>query len=441
MGHDAPGRWYKGITRYQWLVLVIASLGWLFDVFEGQIFVASMSEVMADLVPDEARGDIPFYNQAAITSFLVGGALGGVFFGWLSDRIGRVRTMVYTIVMYSLFTCLSALSQTWWHVALLRFLVALGVGGEWAVAAALVAEVFPRRARAHSLAIFHASSVLGTFMAVAAGIFIIGNASLGWRWGFVLGAAPALLVIWIRLSLHETPKAAQAQADVKLGIGSLRSGRLLGHTLLGVGLAAVGLATFWGTHIYGKNTLRRAGETELRRQVPGHEWAEREPEMRARIKDWEMTGMFLVTGGGGLGLFCFGPLAELLGRRRAFLFYHAGGFVAAVVLFQALSGTTELMLFLPVFGFLTLGMHAGYAVYFPELFPTALRGTAAGICFNFGRLVAAPIQLLSGWLQRQGPGAVGMSLEDAATLLSCMFLLGIPLLIFAPETRGIELPE
>src|SRR5437868_2880462 len=98
------GPWYKEVTRYQWLVLVIASLGWVFDVFEGQIFVASMNEAMPDLLPANAgRGDIPFFNNVTFAAFLLGGALGGVFFGWLSDRVGRVRTMIFTILMYSLF--------------------------------------------------------------------------------------------------------------------------------------------------------------------------------------------------------------------------------------------------------------------------------------------------------------------------------------------------
>ena len=126
-------RWYHGITRYQWLVLLIASLGWVFDVFEGQIFVASMNEAMPSLVPAETtEGQISQYNNIALGAFLLGGALGGIFFGMLSDRIGRTKTMSITILFYSVFTCLSAFSQEWWHMAGLRFLVAMGVGGEWA---------------------------------------------------------------------------------------------------------------------------------------------------------------------------------------------------------------------------------------------------------------------------------------------------------------------
>ena len=448
-----PQRWYEGITRYQWLVLVIASLGWVFDVFEGQIFVASMNEAMPALLPVSATaGDKAFYNNVTLGLFLLGGALGGVVFGMLSDRIGRKRTMTYTIIMYSAFTCLSAFSEQWWHLAGMRFLVAMGVGGEWAVASALVAEVFPKRARAWSLGIFHASSVLGTYLAVAAGFFIVGNPALGanaWRWGFALGALPALLIIWIRWSVREPEswKEAQSRAQEDLSqrmgrLGDLFRGRLLRHTIVGVGLATVGLATFWGTHIYGKDLYREAVSRVM--ASPNAELASTgsvrtEQQIKEDRQQAEMIGMFLVTTGGGLGLISFGPLCEWLGRRLTFALFHLGGLVSALVLFQMLSGASPavLQVALPVFGFLTLGMHAGYAIYFPELFPTRVRGSGAGFCFNVGRILAAPILFLGGWMQRDW----GFSLPETASLLSLLFALGLVLLLLAPETKGRELPQ
>ena len=155
--------WYSGVTSYQWLVLLIASLGWVFDIFEGQIFVASMRDAMPDLLgvtPD--HDSVRIWNDRAFGFFLLGGAFGGVIFGIISDRIGRAKTMIFTILFYSLFTCLSAFSQEPWHMVVLRFLVAMGVGGEWAVASAMVAEVMPKRSRPVMSSIFHASSVFGT---------------------------------------------------------------------------------------------------------------------------------------------------------------------------------------------------------------------------------------------------------------------------------------
>ena len=159
---SAQRPWYSGVTGYQWLVLLIASLGWIFDAFEGQVFVVSMHESMPALLrASSSRMSPDSCNLLAMAAFLVGGAVGGVGFGMLSDRFGRVRTMMLTILFYSGFTALSAFSQTWWHMVALRFFVAIGVGGEWAVASAMIAEVFPRHARSTSLGIFHSSSILG----------------------------------------------------------------------------------------------------------------------------------------------------------------------------------------------------------------------------------------------------------------------------------------
>jgi MFS family permease len=430
MGDDRPTRWYTGITRYQWLVLAIASLGWMFDIFEGQVFVAGQKQVLGDLLPPGAsQGEINYYGNLINGFFLAGGALGGVTFGILSDRIGRVRTMVITILIYSSFTGLSALAQSWWHIAICRFLVALGTGGEWAVASAFVAEVFPMRARAWSLSIFHASSVLGTYLAIAAGEFVVGNENLGWRWAFVLGAAPALLTLWARTGLHESDAWQQAQSADRLGerggIAGLFQGTLTRRTLIGIGLATVGLATFWGMYNYGKDMLPKA----IQRADPAIS--------KADLHHWEMLGMFLVTTGGGVGLISFGPISDKLGRRGAFLFFQLGGLAAAIVLFNFLSDQLAVMLFQPIFGFLALGMHAGYAIYFAELYPTRLRSTGAGFCFNMGRLAAWPIISVIGWVQLST--TLGLSLSQAATLLSLLFLAGVALLPFAPETKGKEL--
>jgi MFS family permease len=443
--------WYEGVTRYQWVVLVIASLGWVFDVFEGQIFVASMNDAMPDLAgKGTPQGTIDFYKHVTNGFFLLGGAVGGVLFGVVSDRIGRVRTMVYTILMYSVFTCLSAVSREWWHMAAFRFLVALGVGGEWAVASSLVAEVFPQRARARSLGIFHASSVLGTYLAVAAGTFVV--PALGWRAGFVLGAVPALLTIWVRLSLREPEGWQRAKTKAAVGQQSLGNvfelfrGKTLRNTLVGIGLGTVGLTTFWGTHIYGKDLMRRDAAAPYQAALPANATDEQRAEAlkphERTLKRWEMAGMFLVTTGGGVGLLSFGPLAERIGRRRAFLLFHVGGFLAAAFTFRFVSGVGLLFVVLPIFGFFTLGMHAGYAIYFPELFPTRLRSTGAGICFNLARVAVFPFLFFVGWLQRPlEKGGLALGLENACALIGLLFLLGAALLFFAVETKGQELPE
>jgi MFS family permease len=453
MSSERPGRepWYSGITRYQWTVLVIASLGWIFDVYEGQIFVASMEEIMKDLLgPDSTPGQRTSAQHIANAAFLAGGALGGIVFGMLSDRIGRTRTMVLTILMYSLFTCCSALAQNWWQIAVLRFFVAVGVGGEWAVASAMVAEVMPKKARAWSLSIFHGSSVLGQLMAVGAGAFLV--IDWGWRWVFVLGAAPALLTVWIRWRMEEpqqwvaAQKLGHADASRRTGrIGELFSPAWRRRTLVGVTLAAIGMATFWGVYVFGKNLALKQAESQVvaRLQLP----ADLTGEARAaalkphakEIKNAEMLGMLFVTIGGGLGLTLFGTISERLGRRGAFVLYHVGGVTMGWLAFKVFAGASMPVLLpvLVVFGFFVAGPHGGYAVYFPELFPTRLRGTGAGFCFNAGRILAIPALILANYMVKDW----GFGVEGTASLLSLLYLLGLVVLIWAPETRGKELPE
>jgi MFS family permease len=450
---ETGGRWYQGVTGYQWLVLLIASLGWIFDVFEGQIYEATKNEAWPELLLVADAGSKAFYNTLARAAFLVGGALGGVGFGVLSDRLGRVRTMTFTILMYSCFTCLTAFAQSPWQMVSLRFLVAAGVGGEWAVASAMVAEVFPPRARAWSLGIFHASSIFGLYAAVLTGWLIGAHPSLGWRWCFAVGLLPALLTLWIYASLREPRQWIEARQAAREGrarqtgrILDLFAPELVRSTLVGLALATVGLATFWGVYVEGWNLVREITEQQylgegyatLSGQARQQAVAALSPHDRSSIQRTQMLAMFLVSTGGGIGLICCGPIANRLGRRGVFFFFCVGGLLAAVILFQLLPPLPAWMLwgFLPVFGYFATGMHAGYAIYFPELFPTRLRGTGGGFCFNGGRLLAAPILIISGWMQKD----LHMSLCDTATVLGLLFLLGLFVLLFAPETKGRELP-
>jgi hypothetical protein len=433
--------WYDGVTRYQWMVLAIASAGWVFDVFEGQIFGSCMNEALPVLLRHSGLESYKeTYIYLCIGAFLAGGALGGVVFGMLADRWGRRWTMAATILLYSVFTGLQALAENWWQLLGLRFLIGLGVGGEWAVAAAVVAEVFPMRARPAASGIFHASSVLGTLLAVAAGTFVVAaDRETGWRWGFALGLLPALLIFWVRAGMREPESWESARAlagkDASRGLGRMRelftSPLWRNHTLLATGLAAIGLATFWGVHFRGKDVLRAA---YIRQQQLGHEQAMADPQ----VKQYEMLGMLLVTLGGGAGLLSFAPISQRLGRRPAFMLFHVGGFVLTSVVWLLADAVTALLFVLPVFGCLTLGMHAGYAVYFPELFPTRLRSTGAGFCFNIARLEVVPVLLLFSWLMN---GPWNLQLPFAMWILGLLYVAGVVLVAFCPETRGQPLPE
>lgn len=326
----------------------------------------------------------------------------------------------------------------------------------------MVAEVMPKRSRPVMSSIFHASSVFGSLLAAATIALLIGNEQLnaslaargidGWRVGFAIGALPALLTVWIRWKLHEPESWTAAQERAKTDpsqapgrLSELFEGPNLRNTIVGVTLATVGLVTFWGGHIHGKNALLRKAQSNVLQTEGIDAGAANEVKQaafekhRSLIKRAEMTSMALNTIGGGLGLVLFGWISNKLGRKGAFILYHLLGFIMMVVMFQVLipNGASEsvLMAFLPVFGFFTLGMHAGYAVYFPELYPTRLRGTGAGFCFNMGRLGTAAA--FFGFAVLANPPTP----EEKAMWLSPLFLLGIVVVLFAKETRGEELPE
>ena len=416
--------WYAGVTRAQWMVLAVASAGWVFDTFEGQVFNITRGQMLAELLGTRGGpGEVRRWGDLFLAVFLVGGTVGGVLFGTLADRYGRKPTMAATILIYSVFSGLTYFATELWHVAVLRFLVALGVGGEWAVAAALVAEVFPTRSRAHASGIFHATSVLGTWLAALAGLAV----GSGWRYAYLVGVVPALLVFWVRAGIREPERWRRAGAEPHRR-GSFRElfgdARWARPAALGVGLAAVGLGTFWGVTVAGQDL---AQELLTRSGAPADVASQRA----------KFAYGIVQTAGGGLGLLCFGPLAERLGRRAAFALMHALALAVVPVACYLPQTYVQLLFVLPIFGFFTLGIHAGYAIYFPELFPDHLRATGTGVCFNGGRLLAAPILWISGALK----ALPGVDLRLAVTMLSSLFLLGLVLIWFLPETKGKPLPE
>ncbi|HLJ11375.1 MAG TPA: MFS transporter [Planctomycetaceae bacterium] len=421
--------WYRGITRQQWLVHAVASAGWVFDVYEGQIFNITRKQLLAEFLGNAGSDTtIKLYSDLFLGVFLAGGTVGGLLFGSLADRWGRRPTMIVTILVYSLGSGLTCFARSLWEVGALRFFVATGVGGEWAVAAAMVAEVFPPRARAQASGIFHATSVLGTWLAALAGMAV----GAEWRYAYLIGVLPALLVLWIRARVEE-PKTWLEGAHEMARSGPIQPGsfrellfdrRWCARALLGMALAAVGLGSFWGLTVAGQDlamdALLRDGAPQAR--------AEQESKFAYGIVE---------TAGGGAGLLAFGPLCVRLGRRRAFLLFQIAALLFVPIICFVPGNYHELLMLLPIFGFLTLGMHAGFAVYFPELFPTHLRATGTGFCFNGGRLVAATMLVVSGWLKSQP----GMDLRVALSWLGLVFIPGIVVVLFLPETKGQPLPH
>jgi MFS family permease len=424
--------WWREVSVYQWVVLVVACAGWIFDIYENQIFMFVRGDMLGQLLG--AAPNSPQVKSAGenINSlFLIGGAIGGIGFGMIADRFGRSRAMVLSILVYASFSAMTAAAHAVWQVAVLRFLVATGTGGEWAVAAALVSEVFPKRARAHASAIFHASSVLG---GLAAGLVSIATGT-HWRLAFLIGLLPALLVFVVRYAIRESgghvaadaggvePAPAQPQPEPHHGFSEFWSNRAYRtRALLGLVLAGVGLIAYWA--IYG------AGQDLAREFLLAHGT----PAEQAGPAAKRAYGLYQL-GGGAVGMFAMGPLCAYLGRRKAFVVMQVGALVATALLCFAASTYALLIVFLMVMAFFVNGMHAGYAVWFPELFPARLRATGSGICFNGGRVLAASGLAFSGWLKGR------VDLPIAVVCIAGVYVVGIVAATLLPETRDAGLPE
>ncbi|MCS7064917.1 MAG: MFS transporter [Fimbriimonadales bacterium] len=417
-------RWYSGLTRYHWLVLAVAAAGWMFDTMDQWLYVLARQPAVTELLGAGASPqEVARYSGIVQTWFIIGWATGGFLFGVIGDRLGRTRTMAITILMYAGFTGLSAFAQTWQQFALLRFLTGLGIGGEFAAGAALVAETFPAHARPTALGIMQACSAIGNLMAAI--IYWQVAPPLGWRWVFAIGFFPAILVFVIRLFVREPQRWEEARA---LGqhLGSLRE--LFGdlrwrrHTLIGVGLAAVGVVGFWGIGTWSPDLLARAinptGDPALRPLVD---------ERKAYAVMGQQVGAFF-------GMLGWAILAQRIGRRPTFALTFLACLLVVPATFFLTTSFERAMLLYPLLGFFTTSLFAGYAVYFPELFPTRLRATGVGFCYNVARYLAAAAPYTFGALTAH------YSIEWAATILSGVFLLGLLILLTAPETKDKPLP-
>jgi hypothetical protein len=249
-----------------------------------------------------------------------------------------------------------------------------------------------------------------------------------WRYGYLVGVLPAVLILFIRSRLEEPAAWKQLDSGPPRKKGSLidlfSDVQWRGRAIGGILLAAVGLAMFWGVTIAGQNLAE--------------DFARRGGADPAAAKSMGTFAYGLVQAtGGGIGLLAFGPICQWIGRKRAFILVHLLGMAIVPFACYVPSTYTQLLFILPFYGAFTLAVHAGYAVYFPELFPTRLRALGSSVCFNGGRIIAAVMLPISGYVKQQ----LSPNLPLALSLLSLTFLLGLVVVAFMPETKGRPLPE
>lgn len=428
-----PKRWYDALTGYHWLVLIVASLGWMFDTMDQWLYVLARQDAVASLLGEpSSSAAVATWSGHMNGIFIFGWATGGLFFGMVGDKIGRTWTMAITVLMYAVFTGLSGLAWSIESFAVFRFLTGLGIGGEIAAGAALIAEVFPAHARPTALGIMQAASALGNVMAgfISYGVNTWQPGPNGWRVLFFIGFVPALLVFVIRLFVKEPDKWHQAKAEAaKTGIkvGSIlhlfTEPGMARRTLVGVALGAVGVIGFWGIATFSPDLLTRVinpDNLDSLKQVTGQK--------KSLAVVAQNTGAFF-------GILAFAWLAERIGRRKTFFAAFLACAVAVPMTFHLTSSFASALVLFPIMGFFTTSLFGGYAIYFPELFPTRLRATGTGFCYNVARYIAIAGPAALGTLS----GAVGIAW--AATIVSVVFILGMLVLPFAPETKDQPLPE
>jgi MFS family permease len=422
--------WYRELTGYHWWVLIVASLGWLFDTMDQRIFVLVRQPAMEALLP--AGSDVKFYSGIATAVFMIGWATGGLYFGMLSDRWGRAKTMMLAIVVYAGFTGLSAVSQNRWDFMGYRFLTGLGVGGEFAAGVTLVAETMPVRARAHALGILQALSAIGNIIGSTIGYFVL--PAYGWRGMFCVGVLPSLLVAFVFNRIKEPDAWLQAREAMRRGeekqlgaIGDLFSNhRWRKNTIIGLMLAIAGVVGLWGIGFWSPELIREALSTL-------------EKSTRDR---YAALGTLLQDVGAFFGISAFTIVAARIGRRPSFVFFFLLAMAATIMTFGWLHQPSDIFWMIPVLGFCNLSIFGGYSIYLPELYPTRLRSTGVGFCYNVGRIVAAlgPFTLV--YLNSAFANAgYATPFRYAAITLSSIYLMGIVAVIFAPETKGQPLPE
>jgi MFS family permease len=568
---DRP--WYKTLTRYHWFVLTVAAFGWLFDTMDQQLFNLARVPAMKALVttpndePSVARDKVNAFGGYATSIFLIGWATGGLFFGVLGDRIGRVKTMMTTILLYSLFTGLSALSQSFWDFALYRFLAGLGVGGEFAVGVSLVAEVMPDKARPHALGLLQALSAIGNVSAAVVSIFLAGLEESGkindaWKYMFLIGTVPALLCFVIFRHLKEPErwkamKKASLESGGKQKLGSLKElfgdGRWRKRAIIGLLLSSSGIIGLWAIGFFSfdltRSVFRKTFEAEAREHgeaeqdldfvrmilknpddkeakdalkrifavdllnlkpkskdvqilfkatkalekenksittnavlehvdtlLPGvrgdsdrartmerieqlvaqasqstQTIAEHEARIDKRTKSingrltlWAGITSVMLNLGAALGIYAFTYITHYTGRRPAFAVSFILAMLSTAWVFWFLNSVSDVFWMVPIMGFCQLALFGGYAIYFPELFPTRLRSTGISFCYNVARYVAATGPLTLGYLssvvfsERAG---FDEPMRYAGLAMCSVFLIGLFTLPFAPETKGKPLPE
>ena len=439
-----PGFTLLDMNAYQWTVLFAAWLGWGFDIFDSLLF----NYVAPNAVP--VLLDIPLGTPAAqaatlrwtgiLTSLLlIGWAVGGIFFGRVADRLGRTRTLLLTMLMYAIGTAACAFAPNMATLVIFRIIASLGIGGEWAAGAAMVAEVVPEKRRVEAGALLYTAAPLGLFLATIVtyqvqGVYFASRPEVAWRYVFLFGLLPAAVAFFVRLFVKEPERwqkvATHAVQHPKLSEIFLPQYRAI--TISGFLMALIALITWWSCNAFlpvvatGLASQAAAGLSRI--------------EATALSESWKQTAGNWFNIGGLIGTLLTVPASKILGRRAMFTIYFLLSGLSVLAAFGLpLEPRTRLFMYFPI-GLTVFGVFGAFTYYLPELYPTRLRGTGAGFCYNAGRLIAAFGPFIVGSIAARGSGALGSAL-DVLFYVGFIPLLGLLVMPWVMETKGRALAD
>ena len=378
------------LSPQQWRSGIAAWLGWMFDGLDMHIYTLVAAPFLVTLLHVTSTADplVKQYSSWIQAAFLVGWALGGGFFGRIGDKLGRSRALSLTILTYATFTGLSFFAQTWWHLLIFRFLAALGIGGEWAVGSSLLSETWPKKWRPWIAAVLQTGVNIGVLLACLTNFGFAGVENK--KWVFLVGIIPALLVYWIRKNV---PEPAEWHAAKKIAGGNepqvmdLFRGSVLPITVKTIFLCACSLTAWWAFMFWNLQHLRNLPD-----------WASWTSADRER---YVSISFFTIIGVSSFGNFFAAWLAKRFGYRRTLSLLCFGFFVAFLITYSVQRDHASMMFWGPVIGFFS-GVFGLFTMYLPPLFPTLLRTTGAGFCYNIGRIAAAAGTVFFGLFSKVG---------------------------------------
>jgi MFS family permease len=381
--------------------LLAASLGWMLDSMDVMLYALVLGQVQREMHLSAAM------SGAMMSVTLIAAAIGGIGFGWFADRCGRVRALTISVLVYSVATALCGFSHTAAEFMLCRVVLGLGMGGEWASGAALVAETWPARHRGKALAVMQSSWAVG--YALGAAIVALVMPHFGWRAVFFVGVAPALLTLWLRRSLRE-PEAWRKERTPQVRLGQLFRGTFGRSVLVCATMNAATLFAWWGLFTWVPRFL----------SMPVAEGGRGLSIVNTSV--WTIVMQV----GTFLGYVVFGYLADRFSRKYTYIGYLVIA-AALVPLFAFVRNPNALLVIGPLVGFFGTGYFSGFAVIASELFPTSLRASAMGFVYNIGRVVSAAAPFLIGHVSERAGLGYALCITAVAFLLAAVIATALRL--------------